>query len=162
VAAVPAVRLELAGEWYSDAEREATMSLISRLGVGDRVSFRGRVGPDDKARFLSDADVFVFPGYQPEGLPLVIVEALAAGLPVIATPVGTVPDVIREDVDGIIVPTRDTAALAAAIGSLASDPERRRRLGLAGRARFEETLAERSATDRLAALLDSALAEVDG
>jgi glycosyltransferase involved in cell wall biosynthesis len=66
-----------------------------------------------------------------------VLEAMAAGVPVVATAVGGVPELVREGETGLLVPPRDPGALAAALGTLAADPELRRRLGEAGRRRVE-------------------------
>ncbi len=73
-----------------------------------------------------------------EGTPVTVIEALAAGKPVVAYGVGGVPDVVRDGVDGFVVPPGDTAALAGRLAELSTDPERRTRMGAAGRERVLE------------------------
>jgi glycosyltransferase involved in cell wall biosynthesis len=68
-----------------------------------------------------------------DNLPTVIMEAMAAALPVISTPLGGIPEMVEQDVNGELVPERDPAAICAAIERLISDPERARRLGDRGR-----------------------------
>ena len=80
-----------------------------------------------------------------EGTPVVAIEALAAGRPVVATRVGGVPDVVREGVDGFLVPAGDVEQLAERLARLAGDPELRARMGEAGR----ESVPERYAVERL-------------
>jgi glycosyltransferase involved in cell wall biosynthesis len=86
---------------------------------------------------LAAADFFVLPSLT-EGLPLSVLEAMAQGLPVIATPVGGIPEVVLEGEHGYLVPVQEDAALAEAMTRLARDPELARRLGEAGRRRVEE------------------------
>jgi glycosyltransferase involved in cell wall biosynthesis len=156
-AAVPGARFVMAGEWYSAEDRQEAEALVASLGVKDRVTFPGRVGPQEKRQLLAEADIFAFPGYQPEGLPLVVLEAMAAGLPLVATPVGTIADVVRDGVEGVLVPPRDVAALAAALNRLAADAATRAELGAAARRRFEEAFTQEQAVNSLANMLEAAV-----
>jgi glycosyltransferase involved in cell wall biosynthesis len=85
----------------------------------------------------AEADVFVLPTLR-EGFPMVVLEAMAARLPVVATPIGAIPDVVRDGQEGIIVPPANAEALAAALGRLLDDPALRRRMGERGRRRVED------------------------
>jgi glycosyltransferase involved in cell wall biosynthesis len=99
------------------------------------------VGPQTQAQIalrLSHATIFVLPCTREadggmDNLPTVIMEAMAAGLPVISTPLGGIPEMVEQDVNGELVPERDPAAICAAMERLISDPERARRLGDRGR-----------------------------
>lgn len=98
------------------------------LGVADRIRFTGRVLPTDVPAYMNAADVFCLPS-RDEGCPNVVLEALASGKPVVATRVGGIPELIREE-NGILVPSEDPAALAAALTEAAArpwDPEALRR-----------------------------------
>lgn len=89
---------------------------------------------DDRVEhYLRALDAFVLPSYW-EGLPIAILEAMALGLPVVATAVDGTPEAVTDGVTGILVPARDSSALAAAIAAIAADPKDRRRMGAAGRA----------------------------
>ncbi len=92
------------------------------LGIGARVVFCGPVFGADKARLMGGADVMVLASYA-EGLPYALLEAMAAGLPVIATPVGAIPDVMTHGTHGLLVPARDGKAVAEAIARLGTDRE---------------------------------------
>jgi glycosyltransferase involved in cell wall biosynthesis len=150
-------RVVFAGGWFSAADRDEILAAVAASGVADRIEFVGVVDGESKRAFLRETDIFVFPGIQPEGLPLVILEAMAAGLPVVATPVGAVADVIVDGENGVLVPPGDARALAAALARLAADAEERRRLGRAARARFLESYTDECAVGRVVALLDAAL-----
>lgn len=116
--------------------REILQQQVERLDINASVSFSGRVTHEEVVGYLCEADVFVFPSLN-EGLPLSILEAMSVGLPVIASRVGGIPDVIREEGEarnGAIVPARDPAALADAIIRLFERSGEARRLGQAGRA----------------------------
>jgi len=105
------------------------------LGLDGAVEFAGEV-PDARLH-LEDADVFVLSSLS-EGMPVSILEAMAAGLPVVASAVPGLEEVVLEGQTGFLVPPGDAAALAARLGQLADDPGLRSSFGAAGRARAEE------------------------
>lgn len=107
---------------------------IRRLGLDGAVELAGECC--DVPERLAGADVFVLSSSQ-EGLPLSILEAMAAGLPVVATAVGGIPELVVDGQTGFLVPRGDAEALAAALARLIDDRALRRRLGTAGRARAE-------------------------
>lgn len=88
--------------------------------LGDAVHFPGFVRGADKLRTLQEASLLALPSYA-EGMPVAVLEAMAAGLPVVATPVGGVPDFFRDGVNGLLTPPGDVTALAAAIVRLLDD-----------------------------------------
>ena len=112
----------------------------ARLGLGDRVEWRGaRPQPDVLAAYRK-ADIFVLaskiaPDGDRDGLPNVLMEAQSQGLACIATDLAGIPELIEDDVTGALVPPADPTALAAALGRLAGDPALRERLGAAGERR---------------------------
>lgn len=107
----------------------------ARLGILDRTHFLGY--RRDIATLLAAMDIFVLPSIR-EGLPVSLIEAMAASRPVVASDVGSVKDLISDDHCGVVVPPRDPAALDAALGRLAADAGLRQRLGAAGRRTAEE------------------------
>jgi glycosyltransferase involved in cell wall biosynthesis len=111
--------------------REALQAQVTRLGLTERVRLLGL--RDDVAEILGISDLFVCPSVWDEALGFVNLEAMAAGVPVIATRMGGIPEAVRDGETGLLVPPGDPEALAAAIASLAGDPARRRQM--AGRAR---------------------------
>src|SRR4029079_17908785 len=94
----------------------------------------------------------VVPSLVPEGFGLTVVEGMAAGLPVVAPDAGGPAEIIRHDVDGLLVPPGDTVALADALRRLAADPATRRRLGDAARSRAGDFTPEHSAARLVDAL----------
>lgn len=128
---VPNLRFVCVGQGPQEAEVRA---LHAQLGLGDRVLLLGY--RDDAVRVMSCYDVFVLASYY-EGLPVAVMEALALGLPVVATRVGGVPEMITSGDEGVLVPSRDAPALAAAIESVACDPARRAAMGRAAARRAE-------------------------
>lgn len=134
---------------------EAEMrELHARLGLGDRVLLLGQ--RDDAMRVLSACDIFTMASDN-EGLPVAIMEALALGLPVVATDVGGIPEAITNDVEGLLVPPTRPDALADAWQELAADPERRARMAGAARARASQ-FDIANATQRIEAIYRAVLA----
>jgi glycosyltransferase involved in cell wall biosynthesis len=125
--------LELAGD---GPDRPRLERKAQALGVSDRIRFLGTLSRPDLLHAYGSATVFVLPS-RFEGFPLVILEAWAAGLPVIATEVGGVPDLCNSG-NAILVPSDHPKPLADAMISLARDPARRESLGSAGRSLVEE------------------------
>ena len=107
----------------------------SSLGIKDRVVFTGE--RHDIPYLLPAFDVFVLSSLT-EGLPLTILEALAAGCPVVATRVGGIPEIIQDNVNGLLVEPADPAGLAIAVASLLSDPQKAASMGQAGKALVKE------------------------
>jgi glycosyltransferase involved in cell wall biosynthesis len=105
--------------------------MAERLHVRDRVIFAGE---RNTTEILRDVEVFALPSWS-EGLPLVVLEAMALARPVVATPVGGTPEAVQDGSTGLLVPPRDPKALAAALQRLVDDPALRRRLGEEGRRR---------------------------
>lgn len=112
---------------------------VRRLGIAERVHFAG--WQRDVPSLLSEVDVVALTSTS-EGTPLALIEAQAAGLPVVATDVGGVRDIIVEGRTGFLVKCGDVGSIAAAIERLAADPELRTRLGAAGRTRVVENYSQ--------------------
>lgn len=123
-----------------DPEARRVMDAARAAGVADRVRLHGRVSQADMPAVMRTADVVVCaPWYEPFGI--VPLEAMASGVPVVASAVGGLTDSVVDGVTGILVPPRDPAAIADALGELLADPARRRLLGRAGRDRMEHGYA---------------------
>jgi len=115
--------------------RPGLEALAKGLGVGDRVRFTGYRA--DVGEAMATVTISVIPSLS-EGLSNVLLESMAASIPVIASRVGGTPEVIDDGQSGLLVPPRDPEVLAKAIGFLLSDPEHARTLGRAGRRRVEQ------------------------
>jgi glycosyltransferase involved in cell wall biosynthesis len=111
-------------------ERASLTALADELGVAERIEWAGWV--DDVRSRLVDFDVFVLPS-RLEGLPMSLLEAMHAGIAVVATDVGSVSEVVDDGVSGRVVAPDDPQALATAIIDLIADPERRRKIADEGR-----------------------------
>jgi glycosyltransferase involved in cell wall biosynthesis len=127
-----AFRLALVGE---GPDRPRVEEEVDRLALGDHVHLYGERG--DVRELLARSDVFVLSS-RSEGMPVSVLEAMAAGLPVVASRVGGVPELVVDGVTGILVRPGDEHELGQALGRLIADAGLRRRLGAAGRARAEE------------------------
>ena len=135
----PDLRFWIAGEGPLRVELEAEHR---SLNLGDTVRFLGF--REDVTELLRAADLFVISSYL-EGLGTSILDAMAAGLAVVATRVGGIPEIVEDQVTGILVPPRDPEALASAILELAGDRARRARLGERGRERARAFSADATA-----------------
>jgi colanic acid/amylovoran biosynthesis glycosyltransferase len=118
------------------SERPRLVHAIEELGLGERVTLHGHVEPEDVRDALRGADVLLHPSLS-EGMPTVMLEAMACALPVVVTDVGGVREAVTDGVEGIVVPSRDPRALAAALERLRRDPALGRRMGEAGRRRVQ-------------------------
>ena len=112
--------------------RQELAALAEDLGLRERVHFLGF--RSDASALIKSLNVLVVPSVT-EGSPLVTLEAMAAGVPVVASAVGGIPDQIRHDKEGLLIPPGDTDAFGDALIALLRDPDRARRLGEAGRRR---------------------------
>ena len=142
LAARPGARLAIGGggDLETPLRRRA-----HELGIADRVAFPGPLSHPEALALIARGEVFVMPSVRDargnvDGLPIVVLEAMAAGRPVVASDVAGLPLAVADGETGLLVPERDPAALAAAVGGLLADPERARRLGAAGRRRVEAEL----------------------
>ncbi len=111
-------------------ERRALSEHAHRIGIADHITFAGYAA--DPRPYYAAMDVFLLLS-RSEGLPNVLLEALATGLPVICTPVGGIPNVIESGRNGLVVPLEDVPSPTAAIQQVMTDPKLARRLGEAGR-----------------------------
>jgi len=115
--------------------REALIQQAESLGIGDKVRFYGVFPRHDLFRIMAMTDILVLPSLT-EGMGYAIVEAMAYGKPVVATAVGGVPEVVKHQKTGLLVPPRDPRRLAEALMILVDDEEMRVQMGMAGRRSF--------------------------
>jgi glycosyltransferase involved in cell wall biosynthesis len=143
---LPKARLTLVGDGPDRAELER---LAAQMGVA--VEFMGYRSQAEVADILAGADVFVLPSFA-EGLPVVLMEALASSVPVIATQVAGVSELVEEGQSGYLVPPGDAASLADRMYQAGCDPQARARMGEAGRARVRAEFDSSQEAARLAGL----------
>ena len=149
-AAVPDVRLVCAGE----GDRAAVGRVAERLGIADRVKFTGWAGPSARRALLESAALFALPAYE-EALPMALVEAMAAGVPVVVSPVGGVPEAVVDGVSGFFAAPGDIATLTRLLRRLLLDRAAAARVGAAARESARLRFAPERAVSRLGELYAS-------
>ncbi len=127
------------GEWRGSLQAQA-----ARLGLSGRIRFRGWLDRGDLATVYREADLFVLSS-RDEGMPNVVLEAMASGLPVVSTAVAGARDLVTDGRTGLLVPVEDSGALAVALRRLVGDAAERAAFGAQGRAGVEESYSWRSA-----------------
>ena len=140
----PTAQLWIAGH----GEIEKGKALARKLGVDSSVRFLGWVSGFEKQRILEEAEILCLPSFA-EGVPMAVLEGMAHALPVVATPVGGIPDVIANGRNGVLIPVGHSAAISDAIMTLLRNPQERRRLGDCA----QETVRNLCSLDQVAAML---------
>jgi glycosyltransferase involved in cell wall biosynthesis len=151
-------QLVVAGE---GPEKEKLIGLTNDLACSSSVQFLGAVDNAQVKELLADCDVFALPcrrdaNGDADGIPVVLMEAMACGVPVISGDLPAIRELVEHNVNGILIDGRDVKACASAIETLADDENRRRTLGLAGRIRVESEFSLAKNVDRLEKLLSGA------
>ena len=131
---------------------------VAERGLEREVIFEGPVNQDRVREFYGRADVFVLPSFA-EGIPVALMEAMAMEIPCISTFVAGIPELIRDNIDGILVAPSDQHALAVAIERLVVDPKLRRDLGRAGRSRVIDKYNLERNVGRMAMIFASRIKE---
>lgn len=154
----PGLRLRIAGD---GPERERLIALARSEGASDRIDFLGSRPHEECLALIRSAAIFALPCRTSatgdrDGIPVVLMEAMAAGKPVVAGALESIAELIDDGRSGLLVPPDDVAALAAALDRLAGDADGRRAMGMAGRARVEEEFSDAINWDRLEAAIEDA------
>ena len=157
----PEIRLVIGGD---GTQRDQLSELATSLGIVDSVRFPGRISWDDVPAYLAMGDGFVLPSVRDaagnvDGLPTVLLEAMALGKPVIASRIVGVPLVVEDGVNGILCPPSDTKALGQAIARLLDDPPLQQRISQAARASVEQRFNWLEVAKRFAQLFAGASKE---
>ena len=133
-------RCRLVGALSADYPGDSLATEIRTKGLGDFVTYEGPRYGEEKWTAFTEADMFAFPSYYPdECFPLVVLEAMGAGLPVVTTDEGAIPEMVRDGEDGVICPKKDPSALADALGRLLADPGLRTRMGESAKDRYQSS-----------------------
>ncbi|WP_426032200.1 glycosyltransferase family 4 protein [Caulobacter sp. DWP3-1-3b2] len=138
-----------------DGDVESSKARALTLDLQGRVHFTGWVGPDQVSRLLAESDVLVLPSHD-ENLPMSVIEAMAHGLGVVATPVGAVEDIIKDGVTGRLVPVGDAKRLAEVLAELIGAPETIKVLGAQARSFHAQHLEMKLYVERLSLIWKSA------
>jgi glycosyltransferase involved in cell wall biosynthesis len=144
---IPSIRLVLAGSGDLDAVRLRARE----LGVEGHIELPGWIGPEQRAHELRRAQVFCLPSHA-EGLPMSLLEAMAAGKAVVASSVGGIPEALSDGDNGLLVPPRVSQALAAALAGVLEDAALRTRMGRRARETVEQHYSLEAVTARLGAI----------
>lgn len=151
---VGGIDVRMVGE-VRDEDREPLAARARAMAAHDvNLEIVGPLSGERKVAQYHWADIFTLPSRR-EGQPLVLLEAMSAGLPIVSTDHSGIPFTVLDEQQGLIVPPRDIEAIAAALERLISDPDLRRRLGAAGRKRYEERYRQ----DRFYEAVESLLAD---
>jgi glycosyltransferase involved in cell wall biosynthesis len=137
-----------------DGELDRVRAEVVRLDLSDNVTLLGWVKGAAKDELLESSTVFVLPSFD-EGVPMSILEAMAWGLPVIATPVGGIPEVVTDGREGLLVAPGDADALGEAICRLLVDADLRAQMGRNGRLRFQTDFSIQSVLEKLESIYRS-------
>jgi colanic acid/amylovoran biosynthesis glycosyltransferase len=148
------IHLRLVGD---GPDRRALESDIAKRGLGERVTLEGNCNQDRVQAFYREADMFALASFA-EGVPVVLMEAMAMEMPCVAPWITGIPELIRHGIDGWLVPPADEEQLTEAIAKLMDDPELRRKLGRSARIRVQEKYDLNRNTGRLAEIYRRRLA----
>ena len=133
-------------------QREKLEALCDTECLGDRINFVGNRTQDEVVRYLKSSHIHVLTSLHEGGAPVANLEAMAMGLPVVATRVGGIPEAVLDGITGLLVPPRDARALADAIAKLIRHPKICIQMGKMGRQRVEQLFSRDYSTDRLLSL----------
>ena len=127
----PGTRLRIVGD---GPERSRLQQLCSDLGIVARVEFTGSIPRQEIGKLYGSSDIVVLPS-RSDAMPLVALEAMVSGRAIIATRVGGLPEIVEDEITGLIVPSENPHALASAIARLSEAPDLRRKMGIAAKER---------------------------
>jgi glycosyltransferase involved in cell wall biosynthesis len=147
----------LSGDPVAAANLAAIERRVASLGMEADVRLLGRTSHEDLDRIMDEADVFVHPTLN-DAFPLVVLEAMARGLPVVATREGAIPEMVVDGETALLVEKGDVAGLAAAMKALAADPRRMAAMSAAGLARYRALYTPARFEMSMRAAIEAALA----
>jgi len=146
------IELVAMGSWYDPAYQTKCENLISDQQLPVRI-----ISPSEKQSekydLLANADIFIFTPVAPEGHPWVLIEAIAAGLPVIATAQGAIEQNVHDGVNGFIVPSGNADVIASKLMELIAEPEKRKEMSLNSKRIYEEKFTEKAMIKKLEEVL---------
>jgi glycosyltransferase involved in cell wall biosynthesis len=154
----PNISLRFAG---TGSQKAQVVSRAEELGIVDRCHFTGvYTRPEEKTAFMKSLDVFVLPSLS-EGTPNGIIEAMSHGVPVVATAVGGIPDVVTSET-GLLIPPGDPAALSQAMLTLIQDGQLRARMGQAAQERYKELFSPEAVLPVIQSIYERVIAKRNG
>ena len=131
------IRFVFAGPWFDEGEKREIEAYIKNKKLNRYVSFAGPVKGRSKWEILARSDIFVFPGIMQEGQPLVVLEAMSAGLPILYTDRGCLRETVPDGINGFQINTNDSRDLSDKILLLADNPSLRKKIGRRNSQRYE-------------------------
>lgn len=143
------------------SDRSALQDQVELLGLQGAVTFHGALDQDQTLERYAEADLFILSSFA-EGLPVALMEAMAKEIPCIATAINGIPELIRNEKEGLLVMPANAEELAEALKRLSQDPALRRKLGLAGRQRINEQFDLGANTAHLANIYTKRLGNING
>ena len=147
--------VDVVGQWRDEATRLRCLKIMQKASLP--ITFHGKAIGKDKYRFLEHADVFVFVPRAPEGHPWVIVEAMAAGLPIISTDQGAITESVLHGINGFIVQPNNPRQLADHIEKLILSPELRSKFSSASKAHYLDQFTEEKMVQKLSTVFDTVI-----
>lgn len=145
-------RCVFVGNESKDINSEIFRSHVNDLGLNDCVSFLGPLYGDYKNAIFRQSDIFVLPSFN-EAFPLVLLEAMQYSLPIVTTNIGGIPDIVTDDMNGLIVPVGDSKSLASALERLITDRDMRIQYGQAGFDTFANNFTQKHFEKRMSDIL---------
>jgi len=154
-------RLRIAGTFWRSKYMVKMKGMIDRYGLNEVISLEGPVYGDEKWKLYQDADVFIFPSqFKEECFPLVVLEAMQFGLPVIASRIGAIPEIIEHGVHGLLFHPADRAGFVRAIKEIIGQKDQMQKMGLAAREKYLEHYTETHLEKNLRNLYDNYLTHI--
>ena len=147
-----------AGVWESPAVEAEFACIVQEKGLKAVVELCGPKYGEQKRHTFAEADIMAFPTYN-DAYPLVVLEAMSHGLPVVSTYEGAIPDMVRDGENGFLVPVKDPAAVADCLLKLIVDPGLRTKMGQAGRNRYEQEFTQSVFEQGLLEILSKCVAQ---
>lgn len=147
--------VDVVGQWRDEATRLRCLDMLKQSSLP--ITFHGKAVGKDKYRFLEHADLFVFVPRAPEGHPWVIVEAMAAGLPIVSTDQGAITESVLHGINGFIVQPNNPRQLAEHIEKLILSPELRSKFSSASKAHYLDQFTEEKMVKKLSTVFDTVI-----
>ncbi len=146
-----------------DVSKELFQQMVEKLSLSDAVHYVGRKYGAEKENFFANANIFSFPTYYDnECFPLVLIEAMQFSLPVISTFEGGIPDIVEDGKTSFLVPQKNTEALADKLEVLITNPQLRKKMGEAGRLKYEKEFTLDRFENRLNDILTQIVSNENG
>jgi glycosyltransferase involved in cell wall biosynthesis len=149
--------VDVIGGWRDEKMRNKCLEICNTNQLP--VTFHSPEKSPQKLQFMANADIFVFPPREPEGHPWVIVEAMAAGLPIISTDRGAIIESVEDGINGYIVPLADPKSLSEKLIELCVAPEKRKRMGVSSRKKYESGFTLAHMSTRLKTIFNQVIAK---